>query len=71
MNDPRRGPRPRAIHRTPPHAVLQTQVATCDSCIHLRPFELQPNLFSCPVFNIRLAKRDVREFGCTFHEGPA
>jgi hypothetical protein len=42
-------------------------VKRCQSCAHLRSFELADDIKTCPVVNIRLHVRTVRVFGCTFH----
>lgn len=68
MNHPRHGPRPRAIHREPPHRALQAQVATCSSCANLTRFNIRPTLSCCAVLQIHLTRRDTELFGCALHE---
>ncbi len=43
----------------------------CESCVHLRPFELADDLFTCPVVNIRIHRETATIFGCNFHEAKA
>lgn len=40
----------------------------CDSCSHLRAFELADDVFACQVVNIRLHAETIASFGCTFHQ---
>ncbi len=40
----------------------------CDTCRHLRPFELAPELNTCAVVNIRIHGDSAAIFGCNQHE---
>ena len=41
---------------------------TCKTCVHLTPFELHDDLFTCPVVNIRIHKESADVFGCNQHD---
>lgn len=45
-----------------------SQEPTCESCVHLTPFELTDELFTCPVVNIRIHRDSASVFGCNQHE---
>ncbi len=40
----------------------------CDTCVHLTPFEMTDELFTCPVVNIRIHRESATFFGCNQHE---
>ncbi len=44
------------------------ETAKCDTCVHLTPFELSDELFTCPVVNIRIHRDSASVFGCNQHE---
>lgn len=48
--------------------VSKTVPPTCSTCVHLRPFELAPELNTCPVVNIRIHTESAAIFGCNQHE---
>lgn len=61
--------------------VLETQLAVpgpsapegqrCSGCVHLSPFELTDDLFTCPVVNIRIHRESADIFSCNQWEAPA
>jgi hypothetical protein len=60
-----------AAQTTPPpqtHTRVEVTTPTCDTCVHLTPFELAPELCTCPVVNIRIHRDSTSVFGCNQHE---
>ncbi len=44
------------------------QHPTCSTCAHLTPFDLNDDLFTCPIVNIRLHRDSTTVFGCNQHD---
>src|SRR3990167_10209957 len=50
------------------HAIVDIRPQRhCDTCKHLTPFELAPELNTCPVVNIRIHTSSAAIFGCNQH----